>query len=98
MVTRKTAFPAVSNRPSGCSRRDRPEPAFPLVIARNGALKMRLVEVRPQHIHEQQFRISGLPQQEVADPVLTAGPDHEIRVRKVFRIKVLLKPGISEFT
>ena len=50
-----------------------------------GELQERLVErlraeVRPEAVREPQLGVRGLPDQEVADPLLAAGPDHEVRV------------------
>ena len=39
-----------------------------------------LPEIRPLNIRDVQFRISDLPEQEIADPVFSAGPDQKVRI------------------
>src|SRR4051812_7659265 len=39
-----------------------------------------LAEVRPQRVDEDELRISGLPEQEVAQPLLTARPDDQVGI------------------
>src|ERR1700722_10380818 len=44
--------------------------------------KSELIEVRPESIHEAEFGISALPQQEVAQSFLPAGANQQIHVRR----------------
>ena len=48
-------------------------------------------EVGPERRHEHKLRIGRLPQQEVAEPLLAAGADHQIEVRQVAGLKVALE-------
>src|SRR5579859_268045 len=43
------------------------------------ALQIRLGEIRPKRVDEHEFGIGGLPEQEVAEPLLAAGADDQIR-------------------
>src|SRR6185312_10877761 len=44
--------------------------------------QLPLVEVRPQSIGEIELRVGDVPEEEVADPPLTAGADQEVRIRQ----------------
>src|SRR5687767_9605974 len=50
-----------------------------LVLAERG-LECRPVEVRPERVAEHELGVRALPQQEVRDPLLAAGPDQEVGV------------------
>ena len=47
---------------------------------------------RPEHRREQEFRIGALEQQEIAQPHLAAGADHQIHIRLTLGIQVTLMP------
>src|SRR5210317_1822058 len=44
-------------------------------------VELGLVELRPQNVSEPQLCIRQVPQQEIADPLLTTGTNQEIRIR-----------------
>src|SRR5690606_20422056 len=50
----------------------------------DGMLEVVLREIRPQPVDEEQLGIGRLPEQEVADALLAAGADQQIRVRNAF--------------
>ena len=59
-----------------------------------GELEQRLVEggraeVRPQAVGEHELGVGGLPDEEVADPLLAAGADDEVGVRQAARVQRL---------
>src|SRR5271156_6475306 len=54
------------------------EAPFPPAVGGEGILKRGGVEIRPQRIREIQFRISKLPEQEVADALLAARTDEQV--------------------
>ena len=43
-------------------------------------VEIRLREIGPQHLGEPQFGVGGLPQEEIAQPLLAAGADHQIGI------------------
>jgi hypothetical protein len=49
---------------------------------RERLLEIRQREIRPQARTEIQLRVGEIPEQEVADAVLTAGADQQIRLRQ----------------
>src|SRR5438552_1076899 len=69
-------------RPAGTSTA---KPAAPLAAAvrSDGLVERRGVEVGPQRLGEVELAIRELPQQEVADALLAAGADEEIRLRRI---------------
>src|SRR5690348_9186614 len=61
-----------------------------------GALEIRLGEIRPERVDEHEFRIGRLPQQEVAEPLFAAGADDEIGVRHVRSEQVAREHGLVD--
>src|SRR5690242_18069898 len=59
------------------------EAALPYLEPGDGLVELELAEIRPQDVSEIQFRVSEVPQQEVADAFLTTGADEKIRVGAV---------------
>src|SRR3954452_24425931 len=55
-----------------------PEPAVAPRELEQGGVECVGTEVRPQAVGEDELRVGGLPDQEVADPLLPARPDHEV--------------------
>ena len=55
-------------------------PALAPLIGRDGPVELLLGKVGPQHISKVKFRVGGLPQQEIGQPQLAAGPDNQIGV------------------
>src|SRR5437762_14064608 len=55
------------------------------------------IELRPQHLAEKELRIGRMPQQEVADPLLAAGTDHEIDLRHIRELHVGREAGLIDF-
>src|SRR3954469_11418373 len=53
---------------------------FAAAVLGDGPLEMLLAEVRPQGIDEHQLGVGALPQQEIADALLTAGADQKVRI------------------
>src|SRR5688572_23504567 len=47
------------------------------------SLEVRLVEIRPQHIADVDLGIGEIPQQEIADAMIAAGADEQVRIRHV---------------
>src|SRR5258708_4837916 len=43
-------------------------------------LEMLLAEIGPQRVDEHQLGIGALPEQEIADPLLAAGPDQKVGI------------------
>src|SRR5262245_56872351 len=58
-----------------------PEAALPAPVVTERPLELLVVEVGPQHVTEIELRVCEIPQQEVADAMLAAGADEQIRVR-----------------
>src|SRR5262245_43745655 len=59
---------------------DAAEPAEAALAAmeiRNGGAQIVAAEIGPQHIDEAQLGVGRLPQQEIGQPLLTAGADQE---------------------
>src|SRR5215470_12940787 len=52
------------------------------------ALQIRLGEIRPKRVDEDELGIGGLPEEEIAEPLLAAGADDEIRVGHISRQQV----------
>src|SRR5947207_8744467 len=57
----------------------------------DGLLEMVLAEVGPQCVDENKLRVGALPQQEIADALLAARADQQIRVGHTSRQKLALK-------
>jgi len=53
------------------------------------------VEIGPQHVGEIEFGVGELPEQEVADPLLTAGADEEVGLGRVGHHQVRRKIGLA---
>src|SRR5262245_14381988 len=77
------------------SARVRSTPSLPTVPARPPCeLEQRGVErvgteVGPQAVGEHELRVGRLPDEEVADPLLAAGPDDEVGVGQAARVQGL---------
>ena len=54
----------------------------------DGLVQVIRAEIGPQDIHKHKFGISGLPQQEIAGPLLTGGTDDQLGVRHVGGVQV----------
>src|SRR5262249_48167672 len=54
--------------------------AFAAMKIADCLLKIGTAEIRPQGIDEDEFGISRLPEQEIADALLAAGPDEEVGI------------------
>ena len=48
--------------------------------SRNRLVQMLLAEIRPQRVDEHQLGVGALPEQEIADALLAAGADQQVRV------------------
>ena len=59
----------------------------PLIIIFDRFDEAAPVKIRPQHICEIKLRIGQLPEKEIRYPLLTAGTDQKVRIRKL--------PGIT---
>ncbi len=57
--------------------------ALPLLVGSHGADKFLAGKVRPVAGQEDQLRIGGLPEQEIGQPLLAAGPDHQVWIGDV---------------
>src|SRR3954464_7588843 len=55
-----------------------PEPAVSAGELQQGGVERVRAEVRPQALREHELGVGGLPDEEVADPLLAAGADHEV--------------------
>src|SRR5947209_2364399 len=66
------------------------EAEAPLAAGEEGQRRFELghIELRPQHLAEKQLRIGRMPQQEVTDPLLAAGADHEVDLRHIRELHV----------
>src|SRR5688572_21618454 len=58
-----------------------------LLEVRDRPVEVDGAEVRPQHRRHPQLRVGDLPQQEVGDPHLAAGPDQEVGVRNAVGVE-----------
>src|SRR6185369_2955082 len=67
---------------------------FAIVKLADGILEIILGEVGPQAIEEHQLGVGRLPQQEIADPLLAAGADHQVRVGNLSGQQVSRKQGV----
>src|SRR6266704_6791101 len=65
------------------------EAPLPHLVRPHGAEEVDLPEARPIYVDEIQFGIGELPQEEVRDPLLSARPEHEVRIREVGRVEAL---------
>ena len=63
--------------------------AFPLLVVFEYLVKLFLAEIRPVGGRDIYFSIGDLPQQEIADAHLPAGPDQQVRIRYALGIKML---------
>jgi hypothetical protein len=72
-----------SSTPSPCSalRFPHAEPPVPALEGHQRFEVVGLPEVGPQRVGEEELRVRRLPQQEVAQPQLAAGPDEQVGVR-----------------
>src|SRR5690242_3432559 len=52
---------------------------LPSPVLRDRLLEVALLEIGPQGIHEHQLGVGALPEQEIADALLAAGADQQIR-------------------
>src|ERR1051325_3488577 len=70
------------------------EPPLPAAIPHERLVERLGVEVGPQPLGEEQLRIRKLPEQEIADALLAAGADEQIRLGRIshreIRRKMLL--------
>ena len=57
-----------------------PLPPVTLLVRMNGPAKFLLVKIGPQKIGEVNFGIGHLPEQEIADPHLSARTDQKIGI------------------
>src|SRR6185437_76081 len=82
-------FACCSSRPPGSTVwcPDPPEPPLPRGIVFEHPQKNLLVEIRPVFIDEGELRIGALPDQEIREPPLAAGPDDKVRIRRPGRVK-----------
>src|SRR5678816_2678318 len=60
---------------------------------RDGVQELALPEVRPERVGHVDFGVGDLPQQEVADPHLAAGPDEQVGVRYAGRAEMRRHQG-----
>ena len=61
------------------------------MIFRNGLIQVLRAKIGPQHIHEDVFGVSRLPEQEIAGAHFPGRPDDELRVRNSGRIEIIFK-------
>src|SRR3954449_10487330 len=64
------------------------ESSTPRGVLRQRSTQVALVEVRPELVHEDKFRIRELPEQEVRDAQLAARADQQIGIGQLRRIEV----------
>src|SRR5215204_307424 len=62
---------------------DGPEPSRTLLVVADRLVQVLAIEVRPVHRREVQLAVRGLPEEEVADALLAAGPDDQVGIRHV---------------
>ena len=62
---------------------------IPFLIVGDTFKQVRSTKLGPQRGRHINFRVSKLPKQKIAQPHLAAGSDHQIRIRKMRRIKML---------
>src|ERR687889_488401 len=54
----------------------------------DGSAELLGGEVRPERIRDVELGVGNLPEQEVRDPQLPAGADHEVHLRCLWRVEV----------
>jgi hypothetical protein len=59
---------------------DPAEAALAALVVEQGRQQGRLIEIGPEHIGDVQLGVGQLPEQEVADPLLTAGADQQVGI------------------
>src|SRR5262249_21100891 len=78
-------------RPIGTSAADAAISPFAPPEFGNRLLQVLLAEIRPQRVDEPQLGVGTLPQQEIADALLAAGADQQIRIGHARRQQLLLE-------
>src|SRR5512143_3689484 len=73
-----------------------PEPALPPLVLDKRRMQVLFREVGPERIGEIKFRVCGLPEEEVADPLLAARADDQVRVGEACGVQVRGKDLVSE--
>src|SRR3989339_1067404 len=68
-----------------------PKPPLALLIIFDRLEEVALAEVRPEHLCKIELGVRHLPEEKIADPVFTAGPDKQIRIREPCGIEVVGK-------
>src|SRR6185436_18702258 len=68
-------------RAGRASARAGSEAALAAGIFAQRLLELRLAEIRPHHVEEDELRIGALPQQEIGQPLLAGGADDQVGVR-----------------
>src|SRR5471032_1626993 len=66
--------------PAGALTADAAIATFAPAELGNRLLEMFLVEVRPKRVDEHQFGVGALPEQEIADALLSAGADQQVGI------------------
>src|SRR5579871_4171261 len=72
------------------------EAALPLLEERQRLEELALAEVRPERVGDVQLGVSELPEEEVADPHLSAGADEKVGIGDAGRAEVLGKHALSD--
>src|SRR5213594_1251105 len=66
-------------------------PPLTLLEIDDGLQELTFAEIGPERLRHPDLGVSDLPQKEVADPQLAAGPDEKIRIGLARRVQVALE-------
>ncbi len=67
------------------------KPSFPALVVYDSFVKVFFSEIGPAHLGKVEFGIGQLIEQEIADPVLSAGANHQFGVRESAGCQVFLE-------
>src|SRR5207253_4764453 len=70
---------------------------LPLLVFQQRFQQARPVEVWPERLSNENFRVGNLPQQKIAYPHLPAGTDQQVRVRQPFGVQMPGKLLLGNF-
>src|SRR5207245_3470635 len=68
--------------------RPSPEPAHAPLVGGERLVEVRPAEIRPERLRAVELRVGRLPEQEVAEPHLAGGADHQVRIRESPSVEV----------
>src|SRR5438552_17432868 len=72
------------------------EATLPAEEVGDRAIELRRTEVRPQRRGDPQLGVRDLPQEEVRDPHLAAGPDEQVRIGHAHGVERVVHVGLGD--